>query len=688
MHSVLEVGKQPSTKTATPWQWASLRREVILGLLVTVLVYIVLLWHNWNYVITDVAPYGDIAADMLLIERAKHDWLLIGHYSRFGFNHPGPFFLYARHLAEMLVGDALPSPYNAHLLVIIGLSAVFIGIAASTVAALVDSDRKTAVMAAAATVLVLLIQDQGIGILAHPWMPFQLVPPFFAFVLLLAGTALGRLWMLPVASLCGAVLVHGYLPLVPFVALPWLLALGCAVLQRRRSDPQAPMLPAGPLALSAVIISVFMMPLILDMAVHPPGNIIKLWNVTRAITPQSGASLGDVAAFIWQFWKPAAPVYSDLSIFSVTPALWILAALCIPVACRDPKARSAVAHVIVVAALMTLLLALYVWRAPGPPYPYIAEFYLAVPLAVIAVATAGAAIVIVRWAPRSVGLAVAALSIVLVSKGSLTSPNQNVAGIRELSDGVLDHLGDRKGEGVRISFDNHDNWVFVTGLLLDLERRGVPICVEAPHLAVLFTPERICERTAPGHRYVLVASSACATTCIARSQSLPLGLALPPEVPPYLLGTVLDVVPGRDTGRPYRGSGWSIPDLDGIFSNAPEAEFNLPVAQLTDAPLQLRVKAWSFVAKELPRQEIEVVVNGQPVTTWVFTTADPIGERVATIPAEVARLQQPLSILFRMPNAASPLSLGLSTDSRQLGIGLQWLRLDAAPHKTGLSQEP
>ncbi len=681
MRSALELRRYLPNGKASPAQRETIRGEFGLYLLLTIVVYVVLLWHNWIYVTADVAPSRDVAADMLLIERAKHDWLLIGHYSRFGFNHPGPFFLYARHLTELWFGRFLPSPFSAHLLAVIGLSALFIGMAASTVAALLGSDRRTAVVAASTVILVLLFQDQGLGTLAHPWMPFQLVAPFFAFILLVAGTARGRFWMLPAASLCGAVLIHGYLSLVPFVALPWLLALSWAAIQRRQSNPTAAMLPAGPLVVSAVIISVFMAPLIVDIVLHPPGNIIKLWNVTRTITPESGNPWIDVAAFIWQFWKPAPPVYSDLSVFSVSPVLWVVAALCIPISFRDAEVRIVVVHVVVVVTLMTLLLALYVWRAPGPLYPYIAQFYLAAPLAVIAIAIAGAATVALRWAPRSVGLVVTMLSVVMVFRGSLTSPDQHVAGIRELSNGVVDHLGDRKAEGVRLSFGKPNDWMFITGLLLELERKGVPACVEAPHLDVLLTPERICTRMTPGHRYVMVASSACAERCIVKSEALSLGLTMPATIPPYLLGQVLEFAPGRDTGQPYRGNGWSIPDLDGIFSSAPEAEMILPVAAPIDHSLQLRVKAWGFVAEQLPRQEIQVIVNGQHVTTWEFTTTAPIGERTATIAADVVKLQEPLSIVFRMPQAASPLSLGLSADARQLGLGLQWLRLDALPPK-------
>ncbi|HEX2528376.1 MAG TPA: hypothetical protein VHL31_19000 [Geminicoccus sp.] len=636
--------------------------------------YSILLWYNWPYVVSDIAPYGDVAADMLLIERAQHDWLLTGHYSRFGFNHPGPFFLYLRHLADVLFGHVLPSPYSAQLLGIIAADALFTGLAAVAVAALAGPDWRASAVAATTPAFVLLIQDNGVGVLAHPWMPYELVAPFLAFVLLLAATAQGRLWMLPAAAFCGGALVHGYVPLLPFVGLPFVLVLAY-LFRRARSAPDPAGLPARPLVLSGVIIALFVAPLILDMVIHPPGNLARILMAAGTITPSKGASLGDVAAFVAQFWWPVSFIHS------VVPVLWIPAAVGVALAWWDHEARQAVAHVAAIAALMTLLLAFYAWRAPGPLVPFIAQFYLGVPLAVVAVTAAAGLKVAVQWAPRPVGLVVAALAVLLVSMGAFTSPGQHIAGIRVLSSGTLAHLGDSAHEGVRINFDTHDHWPMVAGLLLDLGHLGVPACVKAPHLAVLFTPERICTPSASGRNYEMIASSACGETCFARSDELGVGLSLPAKVPPYPLGRLLGFTSEDNSGRPYLTDGWSIAEGGGTFSDMAEAELVLPVEPIADSDLQLRVKAWGFIHDEQPRQEVEVIANGQPVATWAFTMSDRLGERMATIPLDVARLQQPLSIVLRIPGAASPMELDMSLDARQLGIGLQWLRLDPVSSK-------
>ena len=132
---------------------------------------------------------------------------------------------------------------------------------------------------------------------------------------------------------------------------------------------------------------------------------------------------------------------------------------------------------IAIVGLMTLLVTLYAWRAPGPLFSFIARFYLGAPLAIVTIAVVSGVKIAMRWAPWSVSLAVAMTGIALVFNGTFISRNQNMAGIRELSNGVLDNLGAKERAGVRISFDTHEYAQLVAGLLLDLGRRGTPACV-------------------------------------------------------------------------------------------------------------------------------------------------------------------------------------------------------------------
>src|SRR3954453_22047401 len=51
--------------------------------------------------------YTDYAANTLLVLDAKSLILLKGNYSRVGFNHPGPIFLYVMAIGEIFFHDIL-----------------------------------------------------------------------------------------------------------------------------------------------------------------------------------------------------------------------------------------------------------------------------------------------------------------------------------------------------------------------------------------------------------------------------------------------------------------------------------------------------------------------------------------------------------------------------------------------------
>ena len=85
-------------------------------------------------------------------------------------------------------------------------------------------------------------------------------------------------------------------------------------------------------------------------------------------------SLNEVAAFVIQFWQ------------SIPPILWVLATFGIVAAWWDLETRAAISYVIAIVGLMTLLVTLYSWRAPGPLFSFIARFYLGAPLAIVTIA--------------------------------------------------------------------------------------------------------------------------------------------------------------------------------------------------------------------------------------------------------------------------------------------------------------
>src|SRR5580704_2423806 len=91
---------------------------------------------------------GDAGANSILIQQAMHGTLLIGNYSREGFNHPGPAYMYAQAAGQWLFFYALhlvPTAWNAHVLAVFALNSAFVAMVTGVVYGWTRSLRGTAV---------------------------------------------------------------------------------------------------------------------------------------------------------------------------------------------------------------------------------------------------------------------------------------------------------------------------------------------------------------------------------------------------------------------------------------------------------------------------------------------------------------------------------------------------------------
>jgi hypothetical protein len=88
---------------------------------------LILLFLAGNHISAQVPPGGDLAADILLANQiTEKGYLLTGHYSRFGVDHPGPFFFYIYHLFEILLPHAILSRCGIWALATAILNALFL----------------------------------------------------------------------------------------------------------------------------------------------------------------------------------------------------------------------------------------------------------------------------------------------------------------------------------------------------------------------------------------------------------------------------------------------------------------------------------------------------------------------------------------------------------------------------------
>jgi hypothetical protein len=113
----------------------------------------------------------DFAANSLLIIDAKEWSLLVGHYSRVGFNHPSPVMLYLFAFSETLFFDLIKvvkSPFSAHLLFV----AIFNWVCISGTFYFVQRQLKNFPISIFFTTLYLVAVNYfERGAIAGPWFP-------------------------------------------------------------------------------------------------------------------------------------------------------------------------------------------------------------------------------------------------------------------------------------------------------------------------------------------------------------------------------------------------------------------------------------------------------------------------------------------------------------------------------------
>lgn len=141
----------------------------------------------WPEVGSEYVERGDFAANSLLIMDAKNWSLLVGHYSRVGFNHPSPVLLYLFSFAEIVLHDKLglvKSPFSAHL-VFVGL---FNGFWITVTSSVIANHLKNYWLSLAVVAIYLLaINYFEPGSIVGPWFPHMYIFLYGALLVLMAS---------------------------------------------------------------------------------------------------------------------------------------------------------------------------------------------------------------------------------------------------------------------------------------------------------------------------------------------------------------------------------------------------------------------------------------------------------------------------------------------------------------------
>jgi len=124
--------------------------------------------------------------------------------------------------------------------------------------------------------------------------------------------------------------------------------------------------------------------------------------------------------------------------------------------------------------------------------------------------------------------------------------------------------------------------------------------------------------------------------------------------------------------------GWSGPEKEGRWSDAPTADLSIQLCQAPESDLDLVLDAHGLVFDRRPRSEMEIFVNGAPVGTVAFRQGTPDAPVTVRLARRAFGDKDDLRLTFRFDDPRSPSELGLSDDRRALGIFMRSLTLEAA----------
>jgi hypothetical protein len=428
---------------------------------------------------------GDAGANSILIQQAMHGTLLIGNYSREGFHHPGPAYMYVQAAGQWLflyLLHVVPTAWNAHVLGVFTLNSAFVAMITGVVYGWTRSLRGAAVCLA---VVLGFIATQP-WILSLDWMPWMYVPAYITFLVAAASVAAGAARDLWILTLAGWFLIHGHAGFLFFVPVI-LAATAAAVIWQHgpRASLRAFRRPRTWIPV-AVISALFALPIVVNLALHWPGSFGKYFSYSSS-SKAGGHTLTQVARYLLWFWWRDGHSWTA----ALVPAVSYAVAIAVVVWLSRGAVRRFLAALLAVNVVSTVAFACY--AAIGIDYLteyYIGYFYFSAPIIALLVI----AVAVVHAPPAPLGAVVAAGAAVLGVAAFAAAPGTAVS--TQDTDAALPHAvqavaAQADGRIIVIRF-NHDAWLDVTGFLVQAERTGVRACVAEPTWTFMMTTQFIC----------------------------------------------------------------------------------------------------------------------------------------------------------------------------------------------------
>jgi hypothetical protein len=127
-------------------------------------------------------------------------------------------------------------------------------------------------------------------------------------------------------------------------------------------------------------------------------------------------------------------------------------------------------------------------------------------------------------------------------------------------------------------------------------------------------------------------------------------------------------------------TGWSTQEDWGVWSVVDRSTLRIGPLRRPTGYVRLTMAMRPAVFAASPEQTVGVEIDGQPIEHWDFVYEEG-GERpikVLHLPTSVVDKDGFLTLTFHVRQLVNLLNAGISTDSRELGLGLESIRLECA----------
>ena len=255
--------------------------------------------RGWNW-----HTAGDLSTmEFRIRDIGSSDTPLVGPYSRWGWNHPGPMIFYIMGVPYRLLGSR-----SAGLIV----GAVLSG-AAAVAASLVLAWRRGGRLLATLTAFAFLAFFVAhAALIRAPWNPMFGMLPLFVVMLAAWSLACGDRLGLPLMAAGATVAAQSHaLYIVPVGCL---IVWGLGWMAWECRHPEGRRSWRGPLVATAVIVVLTWSPVAVEQFTNHPGNVTKIigFNTSGAKPPSIGLSrAAGIAAAAFRPWGSLATAYVD-----------------------------------------------------------------------------------------------------------------------------------------------------------------------------------------------------------------------------------------------------------------------------------------------------------------------------------------------------------------------------------------